>query len=296
MLSLRFVILLAILGTVWSLWPLPQTISEIGSSKLTLKSSFHFTVVGQENQLASDRLNRGISRYEQLIAVPQLSRQSANNSISGCNILVSSVVDTDAEFASLTLGVDESYTLSIGSSGDCTITSATIWGALYAMETFTQLLIRDTSTSTVVCGSIPVTISDHSRFTHRGMLIDTSRHYLPMSELKRIVDTFPMSKFNVLHWHAVDAQSFPLNLPSAPQMAKGAYSPALVYTADDLKTMVSYAADRGVRVMFEVDVPGHASSWQYGEPSIMADCLKYYTNVNSKFICLFLSLIVLIFV
>ena len=207
----------------------------------------------------------------------------------------------------LTLGVDESYALSITSDGSCNINANTIWGALRGLETFTQLLERsETSTvndtnnmkykinispipsgdstkvqSTVSCRYTPVLINDSARFTHRGVMIDTSRHYLPISSILRIIDSLPISKFNVLHWHTVDAQSFPLSLPSAPELVKGAYTPGMIYTTTDLSTINSYALDRGVRIVYEVDVPGHAASWTAGYPQIMADCfVKYSYNIN----------------
>lgn len=187
----------------------------------------------------------------------------------------------DDEYRSLDLGVDESYSLNITPFGDCTITSETIWGALHGMETFTQLLVRDSASSVVQCNFVPLQLSDSSRFSHRGMLIDTSRHYLSVKEIERIIDLLPMSKFNVLHWHTVDAQSFPLDTPSAPKMVSGAYAPSFVYAMTDLEHLTRFAGDRGVRMVFEVDVPGHAASWRFGEPTIMADCIAKYTNINN---------------
>jgi hexosaminidase len=107
----------------------------------------------------------------------------------------------------------------------------------------------------------PLIISDYSRYSHRGMLIDTSRHYLSVNQIKRMIDTLPINKFNKLHWHIVDAQSFPLDTPSMPTMVKGAYSPSMTYSVTDLKELSEYAYSLGVEIIFEVDVPGHAASW-----------------------------------
>jgi hexosaminidase len=266
------------IGQASALWPWPQ-LAELGTGTVQLASSFEFVTAAQ-----STRLSRGIERYQKLVHSPAHAaiESSATTTVSQCDVTVASVaVDADAEFKTLAPGVDESYTIKVTDSGSCSISANTVWGALYGMETFTQLLVRNTDL-TVAVNNVPVNIEDSSRFTHRGMLVDTSRHYLPMSELKRIIDTYPMSKLNVLHWHAVDAQSFPLKLPSAPQMVKGAYAPQLIYTTADVEEISSYAADRGVRVLLEIDVPGHASSWQWGEPDLMADCIQKYTNVNSK--------------
>lgn len=116
--------------------------------------------------------------------------------VSSCDVHVDTLVEDEA--ATLQLDVDESYELSLTEKGGCQISSATVWGALHAMESFSQLLTR-TSDSQVSLDYLPVSITDSARFTHRGMLIDSSRHYLPVDEILRIVDTLPMSKFNVLH-------------------------------------------------------------------------------------------------
>lgn len=72
----------------------------------------------------------------------------------------------------------------------------------------------------------------------------------------------------------LDAQSFPFASPSAPQLAQGAFAPELVYTVSDIKQVVAHAADRGISVLIEVDVPGHAASWRVGRPDLMAQCME----------------------
>lgn len=178
------------------------------------------------------------------------------------------------------LGVNESYQLNISPEGVCSIAADTVWGALHAMETFTQLLVREQSA--VALNYLPVLVNDNPRFSHRGLLIDSSRHYLSVAELKRLVDTLPMSKFNALHWHIVDAQSFPMDAPSAPLLVRGAYSAQATYSVADIEAVVQYGASRGVRVFLEIDVPGHAASWTAGYPEVMADCfVKYSYNINN---------------
>lgn len=108
-------------------------------------------------------------------------------------------------------------------------------------------------------------------------------------------------RMNVLHWHAIDAESFPINAPSEPTMIKGAFSPSMTYSMADISDVVSYGFDRGVEVILELDMPGHAASWTavssfhplrrlapvlpldstQGKKEIMADCFaKYYYNIN----------------
>lgn len=91
-----------------------------------------------------------------------------------------------------------------------------------------------------------------------------------------------MNKFNKLHWHLVDAVSFPFNSKSEPDLVKGAYNSQLTYNSEDLKAIKDYAYKRGVELIFEIDVPGHAASWGTGKPDLLADCIAQYGyNVNN---------------
>lgn len=92
---------------------------------------------------------------------------------------------------------------------------------------------------------------------HRGVMLDTSRNYYPVKDVLRTIEAMSMNKVNVFHWHVTDSQSFPLVLPSEPGLAdKGAYGPHMVYTIEDVKRVVEFGLDRGVRVMPEIDSPG----------------------------------------
>jgi len=98
---------------------------------------------------------------------------------------------------------------------------------------------------------------DSPLYAHRGITLDTSRNYYPVKDLLRTVEAMSMNKLNVLHWHLTDSQSFPLVLPSEPSLAeKGAYASHMVYTPEDVKTIVEFGLDRGVRVLPEIDAPG----------------------------------------
>jgi len=99
--------------------------------------------------------------------------------------------------------------------------------------------------------------------------LDTSRHFLPLPTLYNMIDSLPYSKINVVHWHVVDSQSFPLESVSRPLLSqKGAYSSQERYTVEDAASIVEYARQRGVRVMVEIDNPGHAASWCAGYPEV----------------------------
>jgi len=175
------------------------------------------------------------------------------------------------EEAAPTITTDESYTLEIpaGSAATATATAKTVYGALRALETFSQLVSFDfDSNSYVLTGGVPYSIEDAPRFAHRGLMVDTARHYQPLASIRAIVDSLPDAKLNVLHWHMVDDQSFPFQVKSHPKMWDAAYAPSQRYTQADVAAIVDYARLRGVRVIVEFDMPGHGTSWCTGEPAM----------------------------
>jgi hexosaminidase len=109
---------------------------------------------------------------------------------------------------------------------------------------------------------LPITINDEPSFQYRGVMIDTARHYLPFHMILETIDALMYNKLNVLHWHITDEDSFPLVLRRHPEIAEYAsFEEGSVYTVDQAKEVVRYAMVRGVRVVPELDSPGHAASW-----------------------------------
>jgi len=167
------------------------------------------------------------------------------------------------------LGTDESYTLKVPANGGAATAHAkTVYGALRALETFSQLVKFDFETESYTISSAPWKIDDAPRFPHRGLMIDTARHFEPLASIRGIIDSLPYAKLNVLHWHMVDQQSYPFQVKSSPKLWNGAYSEVERYTQEDVAAIVEYARLRGVRVMVEFDMPGHGASWCVGYPEI----------------------------
>eukprot|EP00887_Chlorella_sp_A99_P000582 scaffold17.g582.t1 len=116
-------------------------------------------------------------------------------------------------------------------------------------------------------------IADAPRFPHRGLLLDSARHFLPVGVIKTHLDAMAAAKLNVLHWHLTDDQSFPLQLEELPQLsAAGAFAAEAVYSNGDVLEVIEYAMDRGIRVVPEVDMPGHTRSWGGGLPQLLTRC------------------------
>jgi hexosaminidase len=160
------------------------------------------------------------------------------------------------------LGDDESYKLSI-TPDRVRIVATEPLGALRGLETFLQL-VRLGPTG---MAAPAVEIDDHPRFPWRGLSFDVSRHFIPVDGIKRTIDGLAMVKLNVFHWHLSDDQGFRIESKKYPRLhEKG--SDGEYYTQGEVKDIIAYARDRGVRVVPEFDIPGHATSWFPGYPSL----------------------------
>jgi len=127
-----------------------------------------------------------------------------------------------------------------------------------------RLLSTTTSSPPYILPNAPLLIQDSPRFPWRGILIDTGCHFLPYPHLYRVLDSMAAAKSNVLHWHLIDSQSFSLQSHSYPKVWQASFSREERYLQRDVAAVVEYARLRGIRMMAESDVPGHAASWCEG--------------------------------
>uniref|UniRef100_A0A0E0PMJ1 Beta-hexosaminidase n=1 Tax=Oryza rufipogon TaxID=4529 RepID=A0A0E0PMJ1_ORYRU len=253
-------------GSVVEVWPMPATASK-GGQTLHVSRELRMTAEGSKYADGEAILKDAFQRMVTLIELDHVINGSSQGLplLAGVNVVVHLPGDE------LNFGVDESYNLSVPATGNpiyAQIEAQTVFGALHALETFSQLCNFDFTSRLIELQSAPWTITDMPRFPYRGLLIDTSRHYLPVPVIKSVIDSMTYSKLNVLHWHIVDEQSFPIEIPSYPKLWNGAYSYSERYTMDDAIDIVQYAERRGVNVLAEIDVPGHALSWGVGYPSL----------------------------
>ncbi|MDZ7290934.1 MAG: family 20 glycosylhydrolase [candidate division KSB1 bacterium] len=159
-------------------------------------------------------------------------------------------------------GEDESYTLTISPS-QILLTVKTDLGALRGLETFLQLLAVDEQGYFFPA----VTIDDAPRFPWRGLLIDACRHFMPVDVIKRNLDGMAAVKMNVLHWHLSEDQGFRVESKVWPKLHELG-SDGFYYTQAQIREVIAYAAERGIRVIPEFDIPGHATSWLVGYPEL----------------------------
>ncbi len=160
------------------------------------------------------------------------------------------------------LGEDESYRLEVTPT-QVKLTAANPLGVLHGLQTFLQL-VRTTPQGF----SVPaVNIDDQPRFPWRGLMIDVSRHFIPVPVIEHDLDGMEAVKLNVFHWHISDDQGFRAESKKFPLLQdKG--SDGFYYTQDQIREVIDYAHDRGIRVVPEFDMPCHTTSWFVGYPQL----------------------------
>ena len=163
-----------------------------------------------------------------------------------------------------TLGEDESYQLAV-TPESALLKAATVDGALRGLETFAQL-VQPGATG---FQAQAVRIDDRPRFPWRGLLMDVSRHWMPVEVVERNLDAMAAVKLNVFHWHLSDDQGFRVEskrYPRLQQFGSGGH----YYTQAEIRAVVAYARERGIRIVPEFDMPGHTASWFPGYPQLAA--------------------------
>ncbi|GAA4484333.1 beta-N-acetylhexosaminidase [Gluconacetobacter asukensis] len=164
----------------------------------------------------------------------------------------------------LTTRAKEDYRLVVGPDG-ATLTADGPDGVMHGLATLVQLIGRDENGPKVDFA----TIADHPRFAWRGIMIDTSRHFVTVETIKRQIDAMEMLKLDVLHLHLSDGTGFRVESHVLPELtAKGSHGQ--YYTQAQIRDLVAYAADRGIRIVPEFDVPGHALALLLAHPELAA--------------------------
>ena len=269
-------------STSANIWPMPVELSTGANTLYLPTTQFNFTTFDASNekkQVDIDTLNQAYVRYNEIIFNAHYHTEEDDNPASSLHFSASVEVFVDnvsEEYPQI--DTDESYSLNIPSedNGIMQINARTIYGAIRALESLSQLIVYDFDIAKYRIDVAPVVINDYPRFLHRGLMLDTARHYQSLAAIKKLVDSMSYAKFNVLHWHIVDTQSFSFQSVTYPDLWKGAYSQLEKYRQEDISDIVEFARLRGIKVMIEFDMPGHAGSWCVGYPEICpsASCLE----------------------
>jgi hexosaminidase len=167
------------------------------------------------------------------------------------------------------LGEDESYTLEVTPTG-AKLNAPTTLGTLRGLQTFLQLVSITPNGFSVQA----VSIQDQPRFPWRGLMIDSARHFMPIPVVKRNLDGMEAVKMNVFHWHLSDNQGFRVESHRFPKLYEEG-SDGLFYTQEEVRDVIAYARDRGIRVVPEFDMPGHSTAWFVGHPELASGSGPY---------------------
>ncbi|WAR54570.1 hypothetical protein PtB15_4B187 [Puccinia triticina] len=169
----------------------------------------------------------------------------------------------------------EAYELTIHRPGQhaqeeyaAVLSASSALGVLRGLQTFAQLPAGGAPIRFLYG---PLLIKDRPAFPYRGLLLDTSRNFYSLASIRKTIETMSWAKLNLLHWHIVDAQSWPLHLPAHPQLSRhGAYAAHQTYSLEDLKELARFANARGVEILLEVDTPGHTAVVGEAYPDLVA--------------------------
>ncbi|UJR26423.1 hypothetical protein I4U23_007755 [Adineta vaga] len=241
-------------------------------SKFVLSDNFRFVA----NEKPSNYLELALMRYSKYmstltklsIKVDLTSSSTAENTLTIDCTSQNCKNDKYPE-----LGEDESYTLNVTKTGSY-LSAITLTGIIRGLSTFVQLIERDKSsdTSFIPC----VHIVDRPRFAWRGLLLDMSRHWMPVAVIERTLNAMEMSKMNVLHMHLSDDQGFRVESLVYPLL----HDRKDYYSQKDIKHLVKYAEERRIRLIPEFDVPGHTTSWFVGYPDLATVSGQYQVDTR----------------
>jgi hypothetical protein len=253
-----------------SVWPLPKSINYQGGYR-KIAPSFQFTLMGSAAASSYGRLQRTLHRYTKTMTTATPDRTfdwiDSTSIMPMTNIQVHctqcglpneqnknhwSATDKASAY---TLNVDAATDAHAVSSG--TLRSDTFAGLIAGLETLTQICYGG------LCNTTAFAIQDVAHYKWRGVMLDTGRRFLPVPLLRIIIDLMCSLHFNILHLHLTDWSAVRWKSTAFDGLEKGATSDIhRQYTANDIQHLIEFAQDRGIYVVPEMDVPGHASSFR----------------------------------
>jgi hexosaminidase len=239
-----------------NLMPQPAEITA-SQGRLAIETSFRVALTGYQEPRLESAAGRLIERLHRQTGMPlddHLESDAAHAT------LVIACDHAGEEIQSLK--EDESYTLEV-TAQQARLSAPTPVGALRGMETFLQLVNLDAKGF----GLPAVTIHDQPRFAWRGLMLDVSRHFMPIPVVERTLDGMAAVKLNVFHWHLSDDQGFRVESKRFPKLQELS-SDGHYYTQAEVKEVLAYARDRGIRVVPEFDMPGHTTALLAAYPEL----------------------------
>ncbi len=251
----------AVAADTGTLMPAPAEMTA-ASGRLEINAGFKIAVSGAADARVTAAVERLLRRAEARTGLT-FPRQPAGPDVAGEPATAALVIECGAASAAVpALGEDESYTLTV-TPEHAVLRAPTTLGVLHGTETFLQLLQADARGWFLPA----LAINDRPRFPWRGLMIDVCRHWQPLEVIKRNLDAMVLVKLNVLHLHLTEDQGFRIESKTHPRLHELG-SDGHYFTQDEMRGIIAYAAARGIRVVPEFDIPGHATSWVTAYPEL----------------------------
>ncbi len=246
------------LAAIEQLMPVPQTVEILDAASFRITKEFEIGIVGNSDPRIYSAATRFLRRLDgRTGSFFQQGFLNDTDQNEGASLLIRIAAPGVVE-----LGMDESYSIEV-SAEQVVLEAQTDIGAIRGLETLLQMLDSDSkSYFWQACK-----VDDEPRFPWRGLMIDSCRHFMPMDMIKRNLDGMAAVKLNVLHWHLTEDQGFRIESKTFPKLHEMG-SDGFYYTHEQIREIVDYAEARGIRVVPEFDIPGHATSWLVGYPEL----------------------------
>jgi hexosaminidase len=242
--------------------PLPSKF-QLGSGSLKIDGGFSYTFEGFRDARLERAGQRFLTTLNHQTGIP-FGHSPADPS------KATLVITTDHDSKPVQeLGEDEAYTLDVTSAG-AKLHAVNTLGTLRGLQTFLQLV----SVTANGFAAPAVSIQDQPRFQWRGLMIDVARHFIPLDVVKRNLDGMEAVKMNVFHWHLSDNEGFRVESRKFPKLQESG-SDGQYYTQEEIRDLIAYARDRGIRVVPEFDMPGHSTAWFVGYPELASGTGPY---------------------
>lgn len=270
---------------VGGLWPKPSGSVSISNDVLPVNFNTISIKVsagtgkdsGATHSKAGELLQTAGDLFKEQLAKTIAVRTAKNNAV-GLSLAVNLYIERP-EVISMYEDTDEGYNLTIQQTDDGKLTAdirgVTYFGVRHGLETLGQLVVYDSVSGGLV---VPrqASVTDAPVYKYRGILLDTSRNFISLPVIRKVIDGMAANKLNTFHWHITDSHSFPMQSTAFPQLTQyGAYSPEQVYSPRDILDLVEYARVRGVRVVPEFDAPAHVGEgWQWAQQQNATVCFK----------------------
>ncbi len=234
--------------------PQPDQV-RLSVGQLRLDTGFTYSLEGQYHP----RLRSGIQRFADRLGAATTIRLPLQRQADPGRAMLRIITERAGK---LEPAEDETYELVV-TTGSISLKATTDLGALRGLETLIQALQYDEGGYYFQA----MHVVDGPRFPWRGLMLDACRHFMPEETVRAVLDAMAAVKLNVFHWHLSEDQGFRVESKVYPRL-HGSGSDGLFYTQEQIRSIIHYAGERGIRVVPEFDMPGHTTAWMPGYPHL----------------------------